>query len=270
MKKLFFLIVLSFGTAACSQNMIDKTGKTVESRFLVPAGYERIAVPPDSFADYLRKLPLKPDGALVKYYDGRLKPNRNVYDAVVDMKIGRKNLHQCADAIIRLRAEYFWNRKMYNRIAFHFTNGFLVKYSEWIKGRRIVVKGNNVYWKNAGTASNTSDDFWKYLELIFTYAGTLSLSEELKPVDINSMQIGDVFIIGGSPGHAVIVVDMAKNKDNKKIFMLAQSYMPAQEIQIVKNPMNAALSPWYVLDFGKTLSTPEWIFSKDDLKRFRD
>ena len=109
------------------------------------------------------------------------------------------------------------------------------------------------------------------MDFIFTYAGTLSLSKELKSVEIRQMKIGDVFIQGGSPGHAIIVIDMAINPiTGKTIFMLAQSYMPAQNIQVLQNPNNKAQSPWYDLDFGTVLQTPEWTFTKDDLKRFED
>ncbi len=269
MKKLIFFILILICTHAHSQNFIYQSGNTLESRFSVPESYKRIIVQPFSFADYLRKLPLKPHNSLVKYYDGSIKYNHNVYDAVIDMNIGKKNLHQCADAIMRLRAEYFWQKKMYDSIHFNFTNGFCVKYTEWMKGRRVVIKGNKTYWNNRIAPSNTYNDFWKYMELIFSYAGTLSLSKEMQTIDINSIQIGDVFIVGGTPGHAVLVVDMAKNKDNKKIFMLAQSYMPAQEMQILKNPSDSTLSPWYSIDFEDKLYTPEWIFDKNNLKRFK-
>ncbi len=270
MKNFVFFIFLFFGACVYGQNFVNKSGHTLESRFLIPEGYERVHVKASSFADYLRKLPLKPHNALVKYYNGSLKQNRNVYEAVVDMPIGNKNLHQCADAIIRLRAEYLWKKGLYNRIHFNFTNGFRVDYSEWIKGRRMVIKGNKTYWNNRIAPSNTYKDFWNYLELIFTYAGTLSLSKEMQTVDINNIRIGDVFIVGASPGHAVLVVDMAKDKDNKKIFMLAQSYMPAQEIQILKNPADDSLSPWYSLEAMGNLYTPEWTFGKNNLKRFRE
>ena len=67
----------------------------------------------------------------------------------------------------------------------------------------------------------------------------------------------------------VIVVDMAINrKEGKVIFLLAQSYMPAQDIHILKNPGNSQLSPWYSTDFGDKLVTPEWEFTRDDLMRF--
>jgi hypothetical protein len=85
------------------------------------------------------------------------------------------------------------------------------------------------------------------------------------------MQIGDVFIRGGSPGHAELVVDMAiDTTTGKKIFLLAQSYMPAQETQILCNQEEPAMSPWYSLDFGATLHTPEYWFSNDQLMRFPD
>jgi len=107
------------------------------------------------------------------------------------------------------------------------------------------------------------------MELIFNYAGTLSLSKEMKAITIDQLNIGDVFIKGGSPGHAVIVVDVATNSETgAKIFLLAQSYMPAQEIQLLKNPSNEDLSPWYSTDFGDVLNTPEWTFYKNELKRF--
>ena len=41
-----------------------------------------------------------------------------------------------------------------------------------------------------------------------------------------------------------------------------------QEIHILRNPSDPRLSPWYLLDFGETLVTPEWTFRKTDLRRF--
>ncbi len=84
------------------------------------------------------------------------------------------------------------------------------------------------------------------------------------------MEIGHVFIQKGNPyGHAVIVVDMAQNSKGKKIYLLAQSYMPAQETQILANPNDSDLSPWYNLDY-ETIITPEWIFYPTDLKHFKN
>ena len=108
--------------------------------------------------------------------------------------------------------------------------------------------------------------------MVFTYAGSLSLSKELVPVNnINDIRPGDVFIKGGSPGHAVMVIDVIKNPEtNLTLFMLAQSYMPAQNIHVLKNFNSEMLSPWYNVNFGFTLETPEWSFKKNELMRFKD
>lgn len=90
-------------------------------------------------------------------------------------------------------------------------------------------------------------------------------------MSVEDMEIGDVFLEGCSPGHCVIVVDMAENKvSGEKVFILAQSYMPAQDIHILINPGNGDGNPWYNLDFGEKLITPEWEFSSGQLMRFED
>jgi len=249
--------------------LINPEGTTIASRFNTPTSFERLTIRPGSFGEYLRNLPLKKTGSLVHYFDGSIKENDGVYDAVVDMDIGKKNLQQCADAIMRLRAEHLFLKGDYEQIHFNFTNGFRVDYSAWRNGNRMVVNGNKTSWRSTNTPSESYESFREYMELIFNYAGTLSLSKELKAVDINDLQIGDVFIQGGSPGHAVIVVDMAINKEtNEKLFLLAQSYMPAQETQILKNPNDPVISPWYNTDFNGELILPEWTFKASDLKRF--
>ena len=259
------------GQFYADSSRIDRSAKTLETRFLLPEGFQRVKADSNSFGAYLRKLPLKPDGSIVKLHNGEEKANNDIYEAVVDLPIGKKDLHQCADAVMRLRAEYLYAQKQFDKIHFNFTNGFRCDYSEWMKGKRIAISGNKTWWKQSAQPSNTYKDFWSYLEMIFSYAGSLSLSKEMKPVSVEELQIGDVFILGGSPGHAVLVVDVAVNsKTNKKIFLLAQSYMPAQETQILKNPNDNKLSPWYTADFGEKLYTPEWTFARNDLKRFVD
>lgn len=250
---------------------INPSGKTVQTRFNIPLHYQRLPKDSSSFECYLRLLPLKEHNAKVTFYNGKIKPNNEVYDAVVDLPIGKRDLHQCADAVIRLRADYLYQQEKYDSITFNFTNGFKANYGNWRQGKRISVAGNQVRWRQNAQPSDAPENFWKYLEMVFSYAGTASLSKELKPVALDEMRIGDVFIKGGFPGHAVIVVDMAVNETtNDKIFLLAQSYMPAQEIQILKNLNNDTLSAWYsISEISNVLRTPEWTFKTTDLKRFK-
>ncbi|MDR7856619.1 DUF4846 domain-containing protein [Tissierella sp.] len=249
---------------------INTEGQTIEERYLTLEGYSRVEVDKDSFGEFLRNQKLKPYGEKVLYYDGREKTKKGVYDSVIDVDIGDRDLHQCADAVMLLRAEYLYSIGKYEDISFDFVSGFTAEYEKWMAGYRIKVEGNNVSYYKATEPSNTYEDFRKYMIMVMSYASTLSLEKELESVDIEDMEIGDVFIIGGSPGHAVIVVDMAVDDDNEKVFILAQSYMPAQQTQILINPMDDTISPWYSLKGKEKLVTPEWTFELDELKRFVD
>ncbi|CAN5462346.1 DUF4846 domain-containing protein [soil metagenome] len=247
--------------------IINERGNTIESRFNVPAGYERIPVDANSFGYYLRNLPLKPAGSVVMYYNGDTK-NDLVYDAVIDMDIGTKDLQQCADAVMRLRAEYLFSIKQYDHISFVLTNGFRMDYTEWMKGNRLVVSGNKTNWSKSAEPSNTYKDFRKYMDVVFSYAGSLSLSKSMKPKIIRDIAIGDVFVHGGLPGHAVIVVDVAESKTGGRIFIIAQSFMPAQEIHILKNFSDESVSPWYKNNIADQLNSPQWSFPINELKSF--
>jgi hypothetical protein len=283
MRTQFLLLhLLLFSLISCGQStskvvsketaiqIINPNGKTLESRINPPEGYDRIAQSEKDFGFYLRNLPVKKHGEFVRTFNGQIKSNNDVYEAVIDLPIGNKDLHQCADAVMRLRAEYLWKQKKYDDIHFNFTNGFRADYKEWMNGKRIKITNNTCIWVQSAQSSNTAKDLWNYLEVVFSYAGTLSLSKELVSVNVNEMQIGDVFIKGGSPGHVVIVADMAENKNTgTKLFLLLQSYMPAQEIQLLKNPTDSSLGPWYNLQFGDILYTPEWTFTKNQLMRFK-
>ncbi len=208
-----------------------------------PNGYTRMQLEPGSFGDWLRKLRLKEDKR-VYLYDGRLKRNQSAQFAVIDIPVGKKDLQQCADAIMRLRAEYFYNKKEFDSIDF------------W--------DNNKTHYRLNANADK--HEFKRYLEKVFSYCGTISLENQLKPVnDIDALEPGNIFIKGGSPGHAVIIVDVAINGKGKKLFMLAQSYMPAQDMHVLVNPDNPD-SPWYEIPTGVNLRTPEWIFEIKQLR----
>ncbi len=257
-----------FSAKVSNTDLLNKEGKTIATRFNTPTDYKRVNTQPTSFEYYLQNFPLKPHASKVYLYNGEEKYRQDVHSAVLDIDVGKRDLQQCADATMRLRAEYFYQLKQYDKISFNFTNGFKASYSKWRKGYRIKVKGNKVNWIKTAQSSTSYASFRKYLVMVFSYAGTLSLEKELTAVGIEKLKIGDVFIKGGSPGHAIIVVDMAVNTQGEKIFLLAQSYMPAQDIHILKNPNNTATSPWYSITNLAQLDTPEWSFGWGDLKQF--
>lgn len=245
---------------------------TVCSRFSIPDGYSHYKNESGSFGEWLRGLPLLPEGTQVQLYNGELKGNQGAQEAVVNIDVGSKDLQQCADAVMRLRAEYLFATKQYDKIAFNYTSGDRLDYAGWVKGKRIAVNGNKTSVVYSGKKyADISDHkaFRIYMEDIFNYAGTLSLSREMKKIPLDSMMPGDVFIRGGSPGHAVLIVDMAVNdKTGEKLFMIAQSYMPAQQIHVLKNDNDRQLSPWYKPGVGTLLESPEYDFEWGELRRF--
>ena len=245
-------------------SLINPDGKTVQERFLPPEGFSRVEVEHGSFKEFLRILPLMPDGSKVRFYNGREK-TREVYLAVVDWSLGDRDLQQCADAVIRLRAEYFYATNQKESIRFNFVSGFTADFTKWASGHGISVDGNTVSWVINSRNDDSFESFQRYLDIVYAYANTYSLENELVFKEFSQIAIGDVFIIGGFPGHCVIVVDMAVNENTgEKVFMLAQSYMPAQDIQILKG--DSGDSPWYCADINDILITPEWSFEKAQLR----
>jgi hypothetical protein len=222
---------------------------TLEQRIPPPAGFTRVPVATDSWGAWLRGLPLKPAGSPVLTFTGAPKWRQDVHVAVVDIDVGKRDLQQCADAIMRLRGEWLFAANRVGDIRFNDTDGRRLSFS----ARR-----------DSGYSS-----FRKYMDYVFAYAGTYSLEHELKPVLLADMQIGDVFIKGGFPGHAVLVADMVENAaTGEKRFLLLQSYMPAQDIHVLQNPAAPDGSPWYPASFDGELVTPEWTFPPGALRRW--
>ena len=123
-------------------------------------------------------------------------------------------------------------------------------------------------WEQTAAPDAGYASFRRYLDIVFSYAGTLSLARELdKVVDPRRVEAGDVFIQGGSPGHAVMVVDVAEDASGRRAVLLAQSYMPAQDIHVLRNPASPG-NPWYVIEGDGPLTTPEWDFPAGSLRRF--
>ena len=246
---------------------------TVRQRLAPPAGFQRLDAAPGSFAHWLRGLPLKPAGSPVLLHTGKPKYSQNSHAAVIDIDTGPRDLQQCADAIMRLRAEWLFSAHRHDEIAFDYTVSDVasrrVAFSRWAKGERPKPGRTSVGWSGGAKPDASYPSFRRYLDQVFAYAGTASLSAELKPRALAQMQIGDVWIKGGFPGHAVLVIDMGKHATTGETrFLLAQSFMPAQDIHILKDPSAKDGAPWYRLDAQADLWTPDWTFTKDQLKHW--
>lgn len=218
---------------------INPKGMTVETRIGLPEGYERVPVKAGSYEDFYRKLPLKPDGTAVYYYNGQ-KKEWSCHVAVYDFPQLKDDLLQCADACMKMRAEYYYSKGEYNKIGFNAESGVYMPFSKYVDGYRLTGSG----WKGGYAKGASREIFDEYLRVVYSYASTRSLAKELLPVKIEDLKIGDVFVKSGSPGHSVFVTDMAVNKKTgQKIMLLGQGYMPAQDLHIVESMDD--VSPWF-------------------------
>ena len=163
-------------------------------------------------------------------------------------------------------AEYQRAQGAHKNLCFKFTSGHALAWTAWQKGVRPRVRGSKVTFKKRAAASSSYKNFRSYLEMVFMYAGTASMARDTPSVaDPGRVQVGDFFLQGGFPGHAVLVVDVAENAQGDRMFALAQSYMPAQEFHLLKGP--DGITPWYPAKSAGILQTPEWSFAYSDLRR---
>ena len=199
-------------------------------------------------------------------YTGKQIANQSKHVAVINYDVGKSDLQQCADALMRLRAEYLFAQKKFDEIGFHFCSGQYYSWNMFCKGIKPVAKGSNVTFVNSSNAHvETHESLRSYLDIVYAYASTISLCKELKPA--NDFEIGTVIIQPGSPGHTCIVIDETVNKAGEKLYKLAEGYMPAQSIYILSDPYNENINPWYKLSKGEIL-TASYDFTNYQLKKF--
>ncbi len=232
-------------------------GEPLWKRFEPPAGFRRIETAKGSFGNWLRHLPLKPGKPDVMLHDGNPKGRQDVHAAVLEVDVGRRDLQQCVDACMRLRAEYLWSVGRAQDVCFRSVSGLDLSWKKWSK---------------TASPQGSWRAFRTYMDKVFGTCNTRSQLKQMIPLgDSLKMEIGHVFLNRPDPnsfGHAVMVVDMASNAEGKKAFLLAQSYMPAQEIHVLNNFSDESMSPWFTLEDGRDLLTPEWTFAIADLMRY--
>lgn len=245
----------------------------LDVRFAPPTGFTRAAVADGSFGAFLRTLPLLPAGAkVVDYrgaplYDDGHHPN---IAAVVDLDVGDKNLQQCADAVIRLHAEWKYGRGDRD-MSYKSVSGTSIPYARYLAGDRAVTRGNDlVLQRSSGARADEHALFRAYLDDVFNVASTRSLERDAARVPFAELRAGDFFVMSGQPfGHAVLVLDIAKDDEKnprRLALLLGQSFMPAQSFQVLRPDTR---STWFVVDVSATeVKTPFWpAFSTEMTRR---
>jgi hypothetical protein len=224
-----------------------------------PDGYERVSVSDGEFGELLRELPIRLDRRTVRSHDGRRLNSPSAGVALLPMLGG---VQECADSIIRLYAEHLWREGRRSEIAFHFTSGDRSAWEDWVDGERFDISGSEVERRQGSPREPTRGVFREYLQHLFTYAGTMSLNHDARRLQPDEpTRPGDFFLQPGSPGHVVLVLDVAESDDGRRVALVGQGFIPAQEFHVVRDRGGATVDGlWFELprESGETLDTPSW------------
>lgn len=243
---------------------------TISERIKVPDTYTRVKYPEGSFSSYIQNYKLKSFDAKVINYDGKPYVYQSGHVGVLEVPVPSNGLQQCADALIRIRAEYLWETNRKDDIGFNFTSGHYCSWKKYAEGYRPKINGSKVSFHKTASRDTSKQNFYKYLNLIYTYAGTQSLYNELpKITNKANVEVGDMLIYPGNPGHVIMVVDKITTIDGDILFIFAQGNTPAQSVHILKNLNDSSISPWYDIEMNQYLEIPTYYFNKTQFIRFK-
>ncbi len=221
-----------------------------------PPGFRRVAVVAGGFDEWLRHLPVQPAGAPVR--NGQRKTvvpgDAPSLAAVVDLQPGNSNLLTAANIVLRLRAEYLWAAGRREALTFHFTNGQPFEWSVWREGVRPLVSGREVTWQRNEQPDESRTSFTGYMETLFRYGSVYSLHRDTRPVSDETVQPGDVFVVPGRPGQAVLVLDVATDAAGRVRALLGRGGAPSQTFHVLAA---APGSPWFELRPGTNVRLPD-------------
>jgi hypothetical protein len=251
MKKIIF-IILSLAIIISILYYYSKTSNVFNHNkvgdIYPPIGYTRVN--DDNYSEFLRSLPLKKRGNKIMLYQGGEAKSQRYNYAIIDIPL-LSSEEMCADVCIRLRSEFLFKEKLYDKI--HFKD----------------VNGKEVYYNG-----NSRKEFEKYLKKLYGRVSTYSLSK-LKSRNLEDIRPGDILVYttydreNCSVGHAVTVMDVVQNSNGRKAIMLAEGNMPARDIHIMRDPLS--FSPWFKLtenndDFTGTL---KGMYNNNEIRFFK-
>ncbi len=202
-----------------------------------PPGFDRVAVAPGSFADWLRHFPVAAEGSAVKRHNGKSREAElgERVAAVLELQ-PKSRLLDAARMMLRLRAEHRWSAGEGDSIAFHLTSGELLSWPAWAAGFRPVVSDRAVRFTDVGTRDEGRSNFCRYLESLFALSSCESLLDDTRPAMDLGIAAGDIFLQAGADGRVLIVLDVASDEGGGLRLLLGAGGVPAETLHVIREP----------------------------------
>lgn len=228
--------------------------RSLASRFPPPRGAECVPLTAGSWGDWLRGLPMLPPGAPVRFAEGQPLPALRLpwVAGVADLDVRRHQ--ECADTIFRLRLEFLRQAGRERELVVPTGGGDPLSWARWQQGFRLRLVGDRLRLVRDAAPDASRASFDRYLASVFLWCGTYSLEEMSRPVPPAQLAVGDILVRPGSPGHAVLIADLARTPNGRLHALILQGHMPAQSAQISRASLRGA---WYPLDFARPLDLPD-------------
>jgi hypothetical protein len=245
-KKIDTFIYLLILSTLCRVSFAQELEKILDIK-LPDVSYKRINVEQNSFAEWLRNLPIKPKDSPVFDYKGRIHKSAKdtTIGKVIAWDIKDKYMEQCMDILVRFYAEYIWKIQNTSILSLPLPGGKWIYWNDWKDGIRPVFKGINVELKKTASPDSSRSIFEKYLRTIFNVSHTQQFYHAYLMLNPDQIKIGDFIVKKGTKSHAVMIVDLAENKEGDLIALIGHGDTPACEFHLLAYSRNQI---WFPVD----------------------
>ena len=234
--------------------------RTLCGAFPSPPGFERVKAADGSFADWLRHLPLRPIGTQPKTYLGETTVwKASEVAAVIDLDLIGK-IQDCATSAVRLWVEYLVNHGKEKTLSVTMNQRKVLSWAGFMRGclpsyngetRKLSVTCGHRR-PSVSTAQARAASIRKYVRHAMRWTNSSTLARHLRRATKAETGPGTVILQPGSSGgvgHASIIVDKAVNTDGDRLYLVANGFLPAQDMLIVAPGQSPAdRRPWCTLD----------------------
>ncbi len=231
-----------------------KVQSMLRQRFVDPPGYQRIAVNPETLGEWLRFLPLAAAGTVVTDPAGKtaIVSLAGFAAAVVAIDM---HAEESADALLRLHAEWRFQKGDTATISYASNSGRLMPFSRWLGGERIVMKKQDWDWAFKAPPVNKPSyaDLRNFLDAAYQWTDPRALAILGKVLDASDVAPGDYFVHAGKDPTLVIVLDVAKNAAGEPAMLLGHVAAPHQSMYVMRASKDSA---WFMPRPNQEIAAP--------------